>query len=417
MERLDAGGEGFRRVSQSVWSPEFVSGGGTLTTTGLWPAGAPVPECPICRSRSGMLHRVRDGRYAADLSGSAEPAGIPTPDTSVVMNDAVGVVFECGLCGCLQLQEAPEAGGEPRYWRARQEFYRIQQYLAPAERVPFPPLRGMFEDTDTLWAAAGAPAADRKATTSRPRRRRATGSGVIDWIAPFLAGVASPRPETTRVLDIGCGNGTLLRGLADAGFRHLVGIDPTLPADRRPHPSIQLKACTPEALARGTKTPRFDLVLISHTLERIEDQHGLARAVAALLAPGGICRIETPIADSAPFQEYGADWVEADPYRNRIVHTRHSLALLFAPAGLAIQSAESVGVPMDFWGSDVIRAGVGLYDTRFGTWRSPATMFTPEEIAAFGRRSQEANASHRGGRAIFVLRHASAVDGTDGGAR
>jgi 2-polyprenyl-3-methyl-5-hydroxy-6-metoxy-1,4-benzoquinol methylase len=97
----------------------------------------------------------------------------------------------------------------------------------------------------------------------------------------------------TRVLDIGCGNGTLARQLADAGFK-VVGVDwdpkaVSLAAERVPEGSFSVCRFTDEP-----PTTDFDLVVSTEVVEHLFDPNELLQFAFRALIPNGILIITTP---------------------------------------------------------------------------------------------------------------------------
>lgn len=87
--------------------------------------------------------------------------------------------------------------------------------------------------------------------------------------------------KTDRILDYGCGNGILLKYLAQCGYTALTGYDPYVPAF----------AQAPQA---GTV---FDAVIFNDTLEHTHDPRGLLAAVLTLVKPGGLLYAGTADSD------------------------------------------------------------------------------------------------------------------------
>jgi SAM-dependent methyltransferase len=89
-------------------------------------------------------------------------------------------------------------------------------------------------------------------------------------------------------LEIGCGTGIFLEFLAKAGFKKLVGIEPSQSA---------INAATPTARAwiehgifeeKNFEPQSFDFVCCFMTLEHVRDPMQLAKSVHRILKPGGV---------------------------------------------------------------------------------------------------------------------------------
>jgi 2-polyprenyl-3-methyl-5-hydroxy-6-metoxy-1,4-benzoquinol methylase len=115
--------------------------------------------------------------------------------------------------------------------------------------------------------------------------------------------------KDAKILDIGCGRCTLLQGLHDAGYTNLTGIDPAM--------TDELAKQYPFRVQQGLlgkipiPTTRFyDVIILSHVLEHVEDLRGAINNVYNLLEPyTGRVYIEVPNAiyyyrDFLPYGQY-----------------------------------------------------------------------------------------------------------------
>lgn len=106
----------------------------------------------------------------------------------------------------------------------------------------------------------------------------------MEAMRPVLAKLAVKE----RVLEIGAGNGVLLERLKDAGFRDLVGIEPSpaaiaaAPAHRRGW--LREGIFVEEAFDPAS----FDLICCFMTMEHVRDPMATAQAARRLLRPGGV---------------------------------------------------------------------------------------------------------------------------------
>lgn len=100
--------------------------------------------------------------------------------------------------------------------------------------------------------------------------------------------------RTRSVLEIGTGKGKLLEMLQRQGH-HAVGIDVDIDALRA---GLETHGAIPVVLASGDNLPfpdgAFDLVLSFDVFEHIADTDRHLREVRRVMAPGGICLLQTP---------------------------------------------------------------------------------------------------------------------------
>jgi trans-aconitate methyltransferase len=174
------------------------------------------------------------------------------------------------------------------------------------------------------------------------------------------------RSASPRVLDVGCGQGELLRDLAARlpGAR-ISGSDlsaQSLVDTRKRNRDFELFSLNiAEPRFSETYPARlgsFDLVVCSEVLEHIPDDHLAARNLAALLAPGGVLIATVPGGKMSRFDQ-------------RIGHQRHyrhqQLEQLLSGAGLQVDKVMAWGFPFH----NVYRSAVRIA-SRFAMPDGPA---------------------------------------------
>ena len=147
-----------------------------------------------------------------------------------------------------------------------------------------------------------------------------TGTGGVenpfDWnrqmetahqIADFLQ-----NPKAS-ILDVGCANGGMLKALSKLGYQTLCGIDPS-PVCVENTQRLGIEAYI-GSLFEPFSEHSFDCVILSHTLEHIQDVYGALHWITDRLRPDGIVYLETPDANRytdfvyAPFQDFNTEHI------------------------------------------------------------------------------------------------------------
>src|SRR5690606_13797018 len=147
----------------------------------------------------------------------------------------------------------------------------------------------------------------------------------------------------------------------------------------------------------------FDLVMLHHSFEHMPDPAETLRHVHRLLKPGRAALVRIPVADSWAWRHYGADWVQLDAPRHLFLHTRRSIALLAARAGLEVERVVHDSTAFQFWGSEQYREGIPLRHARSYARNPSGSAFTAAEIREFEQRAAELNARGEGDQAAFYL--------------
>ena len=103
-------------------------------------------------------------------------------------------------------------------------------------------------------------------------------------------------PPEGVVLDVGCGNGIISRGLGAQGF-NVYGIDVSDKAiekarSRNTHPNVRFDVINAEQLVADGKT--YDAVVLSEVLEHLQDPGSLLRVLYQSLKPAGKMIVTVP---------------------------------------------------------------------------------------------------------------------------
>lgn len=159
-------------------------------------------------------------------------------------------------------------------------------------------------------------------------------TGKANWLARLA-------PASATVVDVGCGNGDLLRGLREVGPAQwkLLGIDISQAAVEALRSSgIEGHAGRFEEMAwRGPA----DLVLLLQTIEHVDDPMATLKKAWEVLEPGGALVVETPSLDG-----WDAAWFRRRHWggwhapRHWTLFDRRTLAEAFTDAGFEIVSSK-----------------------------------------------------------------------------
>jgi SAM-dependent methyltransferase len=113
----------------------------------------------------------------------------------------------------------------------------------------------------------------------------------------FADEIARTFPKTAAILEVGCGDGWLLRRLRDLGFTDVLGIDPSRAARGRAEDFL-VSGYFPQDMPASHLNRKFDLVISRHVLEHIENPRPFVAALAAALTTNGQLWLEVPDLDS-----------------------------------------------------------------------------------------------------------------------
>ena len=200
--------------------------------------------------------------------------------------------WECCSCGCMQIAQIPENLGE--FYPAG--YYSFSEHLTPWHmnlyRLYFkaPRLVGLFRKPGVALQA------------------------VVK---------AKPRPGA-KILDVGCGDGKIVKILRNAGF-DAHGIDLFITSE-----TPYVRQATLQEVTKG-----WDLIMFHHSLEHMTDHLSVLRSAREKLNAGGMCLVRIPVINWA-WQHYGENWMQLDVPRHLTLHTPKSFRLACESVGFRI---------------------------------------------------------------------------------
>jgi len=165
-------------------------------------------------------------------------------------------------------------------------------------------------------------------------------------------------PEKGRMLDVGCGDGSVLELAQLLGWNaEGVDFDPQA-ADtaRRKGLSVGHGRLAEQHYPDGS----FDLVLMNHVIEHVHHPLATLREIRRVLRVGGTLAVTTPNAGSWGHRHFGPNWLGLHPPQHLQIFTGNGLATLARRAGFLESAVSSTlrTTPFNFVQSSLIgRAG------------------------------------------------------------
>jgi 2-polyprenyl-3-methyl-5-hydroxy-6-metoxy-1,4-benzoquinol methylase len=197
----------------------------------------------------------------------------------------------------------------------------------------------------------------------------------------------------SKILDVGCGNGFLIREMSHYGFDNLTGLDPFLSEGLANNgESFKVLRAGLEMLEESD----FDLVMFHHSFEHLKDPLEQLKAARARVVPDGTVLIRTPVANSFAFRKYRQYWAQLDAPRHYFVHTVASIRELCNKAGFVLEKVIYDSNSFQFSGSECYLRNLRLNASN--EFLSKGVMHT------FQMEAERLNAIHDGDSACFYLR-------------
>jgi SAM-dependent methyltransferase len=208
--------------------------------------------------------------------------------------------------------------------------------------------------------------------------------------------------SSARVLDVGCGSGSMVYTLGQLGFARVLGVDPFASRDIRfPNGAEIRKAGLSEV------TESFDLVMFHHSFEHLDQPETVLNDAARVLSNGGICLINTPNPVSEAWDRYGERWVQIDAPRHLFLPSPEGLSALATRAGFLVEGIRWNSTAFQFWGSEQYRMGIPLNNARSHAVHPSASPFSRQQLREWEAQAHKLNDEGRGDQYSISLRKPS----------
>ena len=287
--------------------------------------------------------------------------------------------FQCSKCGCLQISKIP----------ADMSKYYPLNYASFSQRLPTPPTNPII-----------------KLLKKNRDNYAIFNKGIIGKllcaILPYENLHRLSRVKLSKdscILDVGCGNGSLLYVLREIGFKHLLGIDPYINENIEYKNGLKILKKEIHAISGS-----WDLIIFDHSFEHIPDPLETLQTASRLLSKHGVCLIRIPTVSSYAWEHYGVNWVQLDAPRHFFLHSIVSIKFLAKKTNFNLERIVYDSTYFQFCGSEQYIKNIPFLHERSYRINPSNSIFSDFEIKTFKKHSMKLNLENRGDQAIFYLR-------------
>jgi 2-polyprenyl-3-methyl-5-hydroxy-6-metoxy-1,4-benzoquinol methylase len=168
------------------------------------------------------------------------------------------------------------------------------------------------------------------------RTREGENGGIIDKIRALKPG------SEWRVLDVGCGTGSLLRALVREGYRDVTGLELSEYAASIARDSSGAHVLAGDIVETDLHGERFDVINATEVVEHVRDPLAFFRRVKELLSPDGVFIYSTGNSTSAYARSSGQHWPYLNPEGHLFYYSPQTLVRYFEAVGLRPVRPESI---------------------------------------------------------------------------
>lgn len=202
-------------------------------------------------------------------------------------------------------------------------------------------------------------------------------------------------PHNARILDIGCGNGTLLKMLRAIGYTSLTGVDPYRKQVEL-NGGVNLLTMMPQYVS-------YDVITMVHTLEHCFDPLATLKEAKDRLHKHGIMLVYIPVANSYAWSVYGTNWVALEAPRHLTIPSAYGLELMCEQLDLKILDYKYVSNEYMFWGSEQYLKNIAMYEP--GSYNLLRNLFPSKTFKQQRRMAQYLNNIEQSDSIVAILTH------------
>lgn len=322
------------------------------------------------------MNREQDSNNTCKICGEVSKSAEYMVKEHMFGLDESFLYFLCGNCGCLQIKEPPKDLSK----------YYPDNYYSRVEQAPNSHLRREMAKLRDEFYVSGYGLLGHLVSFKYP-------DPILESLTRLLSNWKS-----TRIIDVGCGYGHLLRRLHSIGFSNLLGIDPYVIDE------VNIDGLRILRRTIFDVEGEFDLVMFHHSLEHMANPLQILSKAKNMVGSKGRVLIRIPTVSSYAWNHYKESWIAIDAPRHHYLFSTNSLNVLAEKTGLEVIDISYDSWPLQFWGSEQNLRGIPLMSESSHAINRKLSIFNKRQIRAFEKRTLELNRTGQGDQVAVVMK-------------
>lgn len=200
------------------------------------------------------------------------------------------------------------------------------------------------------------------------------------------------------ILDVGCGNGSLLTQLYKTGFNNLTGIDPFI---NESHDYGAIKILKKDI---HEMKGAYNLIMMHHSLEHMFDPLKALQKAFSLLNKNKYLLLRIPVMGNYGWSHYHTHWCGLDAPRHIFIPSEKGMRMLASAAGFEIEKVEYDSNSYVIWCSEQYLKNIPLHSEESWSINREKSLFTKKQIQEFQEKIMEENKKNNGDTAAYYLK-------------
>jgi len=197
--------------------------------------------------------------------------------------------------------------------------------------------------------------------------------------------------NSTKIADIGCGNGQLVYELHKSGFSNMYGFDPFLGEEITAHGFFLQRKALAELVGK------YDVLMMHHSFEHIENPHFAFQVLEKLSIKGSKLLLRMPLSDGWAWKNFGVNWFQLDAPRHLFIPSKKALLMLAEKYGFKLTEIIYDSGANQFWGPELYQKGLPYHGTPLDQ------VIGYQKLEDYETKAQQLNREDKGDQACFYF--------------